>query len=245
MKTPYPSMKLSGRRESSLTGTLALDGFHLQGRLGQGRFGTCYTVSRDTRDYVLKIFNANDVKRRKDKLTREILWLKEIDHPAIPKLIQIVDRDGFYGLIMEKQPGNSLEELLDWDYNFLKTDIIAIMNQLIAVMCYLDAIMISHRDIKTSNILWTGRELFLIDFGSARKRPQWRTRFNLDFWGIGDVFMRLASGCQELTPDNNGFSVDDLNLNTMEKQLIKRLLYLDKPYTDFAELQKSFVQIFL
>lgn len=238
-------MKLSGRRDSSLTGTLVLDGFHLQGRLGQGRFGTCYAVSRDTRDYVLKIFNANDVKRRKDKLTREILWLKEIDHPAIPKLIQVLDRDGFYGLIMEKQPGNSLEDLLDWDYNFQKTEITAIMNQLIAVMCYLEAMKISHRDIKASNILWTGTELSLIDFGSARKSPQWRTRFNPDFWGIGDVFMRLASGCQELTPGSNGFSADHLNLNDHQKQLIKRLLYLDKPYTNFTELQKSFVQSFL
>lgn len=238
-------MKLSGRSDSSLTGILALDGFHWQGRLGRGRFGTCYTVSRDTQDYVLKIFNANDVKRRKDKLTWEIFWLKEIDHPAIPKLIQVLDRDGFYGLIMEKRPGNSLEELLDWDYNFQKTDIIAIMNQLIAVNCYLEAMNISHRDIKTSNILWTGRELSLIDFGSARKRPLLRTRFNLDFWGIGDVFIRLAAGCQELTPGNNGFSVDQLNLNTVEKQLIKRLLYLDKPYANFADLQKSFVQIFL
>ncbi len=238
-------MKLSGRRDSTLTGTLALDGFHLQGRLGQGRFGACYTVSRDTQDYVLKIFNANDVKRRKDKLTREICWLKEIEHPAIPKLIQVIDRDGFYGLIMEKRPGNSLEELIDWDYNFQKTEIIMIMNQLIAVMCYLETMKISHRDIKTSNILWIGHELSLIDFGSARKRRQLHNRFNPDFWGIGDVFMHLASGCQELTPGSNGFSTNQLNLNDQQKHLIKRLLYLDKPYEDFDELQKLFVQVFL
>lgn len=242
MKNPYPLMKLSGRRYSSLRGTLALGGFHLQAQLGRGRFGVCYMVSRDAQEYVLKIFNANDVKRRKAKLAREIFWLKETDHPAIPKLIQVVDRDGFYGMIMEKRPGNSLEELIDWDYNFRKTEITMIMNQLIEVMYYLAARNISHGDIKTSNILWTGSKLSLIDFGSARRISQFNSRFNLDFWGIGDVFMRLASICQELTPVTNCSSVNQLNLCDEEKHLIKRLLYLEKPYEDFKQLQKCFTR---
>jgi serine/threonine-protein kinase len=111
---------LSGNRLETLRRTLALDGFVLIKTLGQGRFGSCYLMSRDTKHYVLKIFNPNDVKRRKEKLARESKFLKKIDHPAIPKLNQLLDRDGFYGLVMEKMPGQSLEHLLEWDYIFNK-----------------------------------------------------------------------------------------------------------------------------
>lgn len=245
MKNRYLSMKLNGRRYSALKGTLALDGFHLKDHLGQGRFGVCYTVSRDNTDYVFKIFNANDVKRRKEKLARESRWLKKIDHLAIPKLIQIVDRDGFYGLIMEKLAGNSLAELIEWDYDFKKAEIIAIMTQLIELLKNLNAIQISHGDIKASNILWTGSRLSLIDFGSARHISPFSCRFNLDFWEIGDVFMRLASVCHELTLSTNDFCINQLNLNDAEKSAIKRMLYIEQPYLDFNELQTSFVQSFL
>ena len=245
MKTPYLSMKLSGRRYATLAGALALDGFQLKSRLGQGRFGECYTVSRNGNDDVLKIFNPNDVKRRKKKLARESGWLGEINHPAIPKLIKTIDRDGFYGLIMEKLPGNSLEELLDWDYDFGRVEMITIMTQLLEVLGYLASRKISHRDIKTSNILWTGRKLSLIDFGSARHIAPFNSRFNPDFWGTGDVFMRLASACPELSPNPNALGIDQLNLDAAEKYLIKRLLYLEKPYADFDEVQKCFTRIFL
>ena len=96
MNSLYPLMRLSGSRIRTLRGTLARDRFVLVKHLGQGRFGSCFLVSRESSDYVLKIFNPNDVKRRKEKLTRESKLLKRIAHPAIPKLIQILDRDRFY-----------------------------------------------------------------------------------------------------------------------------------------------------
>lgn len=240
MKSPYPLMRLSGSQIRTLRGTLALDGFALVKPLGQGRFGSCFLVSRDEVRYVLKIFNPNDVKRRKEKLTRESKLLKRIDHPAIPKLIQVFDRDGFYGLVMEQMPGQSLADLLEWDYAFSKTEITAIMAQLIAVMEYLAVLNISHRDIKTDNVLWTGKQLSLIDFGTASGVSWLNNRFNPDFWGLGDVFLRLAANCDEMTASSNDVSLTQLNLKSAQREVIERLLYIKKPYRDFHTLTDVF-----
>lgn len=245
MRNPYRLMRLSGSRDITLRGTLALDGFQLVQTLGQGRFGTGYLVSRDKAHYVLKVFNRNDVKRRKEKLTRESKYLRMIDHPAIPKLIKVLDRDGCYGLLMEKMRGHSLEDLLEWDYTFNKTEIATIMAQLIDIMDYLSGIKISHQDIKTDNILWTGQQLSLIDFGSASSVPRFYSRFNPDFWGIGDVFLRLASSCDEMIVDPNSFSISQLDLNQAERYVIERLLYIENPYRDFQTLKKDFNHVWL
>jgi serine/threonine-protein kinase len=233
-------MRLSGSRVGTLRGTLARDGFRLIKTLGQGRFGTAYLVSRDTAHYVLKVFYPNDVKRRKEKLALESKYLKKIDHPAIPQLIQVLDRDGFYGLVMEQMPGQSLENLLEWDHAFNKTEITAIMEQLIAVQDYLSGLQISHRDIKTDNILWTGEQLSLIDFGSARNVPRFHSRFDPDFWGSGDVFLRLASNCEEMTTEPKSFCISQLALTKEERNVIERLLYIENPYRDFQTLKKDF-----
>ncbi|WP_204355459.1 protein kinase family protein [Acetobacterium sp. KB-1] len=245
MRNPYRLTRLSGNRLETLRRTLALDGFVLIKTLGQGRFGSCYLMSRDTKHYVLKIFNPNDVKRRKEKLARESKFLKKIDHPAIPKLNQLLDRDGFYGLVMEKMPGQSLEDLLEWDYIFNKKEITAIMEQLIAVMDYLSGLHITHRDIKTDNLLWTGDLLSLIDFGSASCDPKFRRRFNPDFWGIGDVFLRLASNCDEMSVGASGFSISQLNLDKEQQRVIKRLLCIEKPYQDFQVLKEDFGRVWI
>lgn len=238
-------MRLSGSRLRTLQGTLALDGFTLIKPLGQGRFGSCFLVSRGISDDVLKVFHPNDVKRRKKKLARENKMLKRIDHPAIPKLIQVIDRDGFYGLVMEKMPGHSLADLLDSDYPFKKNEIAAIISQLIAVLDFLERLEISHRDVKTDNLLWTGQSLALIDFGSASSGPRRHRRFNPDFWGCGDIFLRLAANCEEMTAGTDNFSIEEILLTAAERSVIKRLLYIENPYPCFDVAKRDFNQVWI
>lgn len=242
MKSPYLLMRSNGSRLTTLRGVLALDGFALVKPLGQGRFGCSYLISREDQNYVAKIFHPNDVKRRKTKLTWESKFLETINHPAIPKLIQVIDRDGCFGLVMQKMPGQTLDDWLLWDYTFSKSEITSIFYQLIVVMVYLADLGISHRDIKTDNILWTGEQLSLIDFGSARKIASFDTRFNPDFWGIGDVFMRLALFCDEITASPNNSGIEQFDLTEEERLVIKRLLYIEKPYQNFRVLKAAVKQ---
>lgn len=235
-------MRSNGSRLTTLRGVLGLDGFALVKPLGQGRFGCSYLISRGDQDYVAKIFHPNDVKRRKTKLIWESKFLKTIDHPVIPKLIQVIDRDGCFGLVMQKMPGQTLDDWLAWDYAFSKTEITIIFYQLVAVMAYLTDLGISHRDIKADNILWTGEQLSLIDFGSARKMVSLDARFNPDFWGIGDVFMRLALSCDEIATNPNNSGIEQFDLTEEERLVIKRLLYIEKPYPNFRVLRAAVKQ---
>lgn len=245
MKNPCQLMKSNGKKVISLEGALSYWGFRLKQRIGQGRFGTCYEISGNSGNYVLKLYHANDVKRRKEKLVWEGKWLKMVDHPAIPEVIADFDQDGFYGLILEKMTGNDLEALIDSDHEFKKEEIIAILTQLIEIVDYLYGLKISHRDLKVSNILWTGSKLALIDFGSARFIPQFNKRFNPDFWGIGDVFMRLSAMCHEIMPSSDDFLIDQLRLNDNEKIVLKRMLYIETPYQNINELKHDFNAAFL
>lgn len=238
-------MKSNGKKVMTLAGALSLYGFRLKQRIGQGRFGICYEISDDSDNHVLKLYNANDVKRRKEKLAWEGKWLKMIDHPDIPDVVAEFDQDGFYGLILKKMAGNNLETLIDCDYEFQKEEIIEILSQLIEIVDYLYGLNISHRDLKTSNILWTGSRLSLIDFGSARYTSQFNERFNPDFWGIGDVFMRLAVMCQEIASSSNDFLIHQLSLNDNEKTAIKKMLYIETPYQNICELKHVFNDAFL
>lgn len=234
-------MKLNGKSVLTIRGVLARHGFCLLSLLGSGRFGTCYLIARHDEEFVFKLFNANDVKRRKAKLAHEGKWLKRVDHPAVPRLIDIIDQDGIFGLIMEKKPGYSMADLLSWDYDFSRNEILTMMTQLIQVIDYLDTVNITHRDIKTSNILWDKEQLSLIDFGSARNKTPFRQVFNPDFWGIGDVFMRLALSSAELVADPDNLSIDGLKLSETEKNVIKRLLLIAPPYENINLLYQDFV----
>ncbi|MBC3889796.1 protein kinase [Acetobacterium paludosum] len=229
---------------ATIKGALSLFDYRLSDTLGSGRFGSCYLISQNDKVFVFKIFNSNDVKRFKYKLALEGKYLKSINHTAIPKLIRVIDTDGIYGLIMERMPGDSLEDLLKWGYLFTKKEIYAIIKQLMDVMEYLYSLKISHRDIKASNILWDHSKLSLIDFGSARDLSSLSCRFNPDFWGMGDVFMRLALSSQEMTFSHHDFYIDDLNLDSQEKIIFKRLLHIEQPYDNLQDLKRDFVDRF-
>ncbi|MBC3797962.1 protein kinase family protein [Acetobacterium tundrae] len=226
---------------STIKGALSLFDYRLSDALGSGRFGSCYLISQYDKFFVFKIFNSNDVKRFKRKLVLEGKYLKSINHPAIPKLIRVIDTDGIYGLIMERMSGDSLEDLLNQGYPFSKKEIFLIIKQLIDVMEYLYSLKISHRDIKASNILWKNNKISLVDFGSARDLSILSCRFNPDFWGMGDVFMRLALSSQEMTFSHHDFYIDDLNLDSQEKIIVKRLLHIEQPYDNIQDLKRDFV----
>ena len=244
MKTQCRSMKLNGRSIQTIKGALALFDYRLSGVLGSGAFGTCYLVSRKEEKFVLKVFNKNDVKRRKAKLAREGRFLAALNHPAIPRMIQRLDRDGIYGLIMEKMPGNSLAELISWDYDFSEQEILSITKQLIEIMAYLDTYKISHRDLRAENILWHGGKLSLIDFGSARNCSNLNRRFDPDFWGIGDVFMRLIVVSSEINATGEKHTIEDFAFDDCQKNVVKRLLHVREPYVSIKDLERDFEEAF-
>jgi serine/threonine protein kinase len=193
---------------------------------------------------VLKIFKSNDIKRRKQKIAWEIRYLKGLEHSALPEFFKVFDKDGFYGFIMEKKSGHSLDEIMDFGGVFSKQEIISIIFQLIEAVEYLYASNIIHRDIKTTNILWDGKNLALIDLGSARNRIHLRKRYDLDIWSIGDVFMRLLLNSYNGKICGSNGAMSQLALSEKENILLQRMLYIKKPYSNVFELKAAFKMVF-
>lgn len=235
---------MSGRI-TTIQGLLPMFGYHFSGILGTGDFGTCYEVYQNEKAFVLKVFKQNDVKRRKSKLALEARFLSQVKHPGIPGLLKIVDQDGVFGFIMEKKTGDTLEDILTWGLAFSKSEMIEIISQLIEITEVLHVSGIYHRDINPRNILWDHGRISLIDFGSARRKSSRSLRFNQDFWGIGDVFMRLGIGSLELSTNPEDLSINGLNLSDGEKKVIKRLLAIESPYNDIKALNHDFKIAFI
>lgn len=206
--------------------------------LGMGQFGNCYLLKKNDVSYVLKIFNHNDVKRRKDKLLNEGRFLKKLSHPACPAYLETIDQDGILGLVMQKFPGNSLDFLETEDISLSEETFNSIIIQLIDILVYLENQGIRHRDIKLSNLLWDSKKLYLVDFGSARQKSPFKHAFEPDFWALGDVILRLCFSCDEFKSSHKN-SFYHLNMEEDKVEFLKRLLYIKKPFNSFEEIKKS------
>ncbi len=242
MKIHYRLIKLNGNQ--TLRRLIYYLGYKSIIYIGSGRFSNCYEIENDQDTFVLKVFNSNDVKRRRCKLSREGRIIKILDDPCFPRLIQKVDKDGIYGIIMDKKPGQSLKQLTEeFDYPFSKSSIIHIIMLLIEKVVVLHNNGIIHNDIKTDNILFDGHEVYLVDFGSARGIGRNKLSVAVDFWGIGDVFLTLAFFSGELSyPDCH--SVEELNLTPKEKKVIKKLIHIEDSYPDVNDLLNDFNKCF-
>ncbi|WKY48856.1 protein kinase [Eubacteriaceae bacterium ES3] len=226
-------MKLNG---NGVTGILAYYGYENLSIIGTGRFGKCYKVRNNNHDYCLKIYKQNEVKRRKQKVLHEGRLLKQLNHAGIPRFVEMFERDGILGLVMEKKSGICLSDIEEKGLNLSSKQVNCITETLIDLLTYLECENVRHRDIQLANLIWDAERLFLIDFGSARKIKGHSIYFETDFWALGDVIIRLLSCCDVFfSPKNDAFY--NLNIPESSIQFIKRLLYIEKPFQSFKEIK--------
>jgi len=158
--------------------------------VGRGTYGTVYKARglRDNKFYAIKKLENNDVKLQQEGfpitalrgtilIVSEITLLKQIDHPNIIKLKEIIlSRPNKRNL----QRGSTflVFEYMDHDFaglfkmrrKFTLPEIKCIFKQLIEGVAYLHRNKILHRDIKSANILLSDDgEVKLADFGLGRK----------------------------------------------------------------------------
>jgi len=103
---------------------------------------------------------------------QEARWLRELDHPNIPKIADFFEEDGRSYLVMEFILGESLEKRLKAaNAPLLESDVLNWALQLCDALNYLHSHTppIIFRDMKPSNAMVTNTgQVKLIDFGIAR-----------------------------------------------------------------------------
>ena len=153
------------------TGILYRDKYRVKRKLGEGgssvvlmgineEKGSAVTIKQIKRD----VYGTREIHKVVEDETE---MLRELDHPAIPKLVETYD-DAF---VLEYVPGNSLEKYIKHKGFFKEKDAVALGLELLDILSYLHRRKrpIVYRDLKPSNIMIRpDGHISLIDFGAAR-----------------------------------------------------------------------------
>lgn len=102
-------------------------------------------------------------------VTAEVNVLKSLNHPALPRIIDIQEDNEYFYIVMDYIQGENLRTILRADGAQPQDTVVAWGVALCDVLSYLHKNGIIYRDMKPSNIMLTPEgQIKLIDFGVAR-----------------------------------------------------------------------------
>lgn len=107
-----------------------------------------------------------------ERLMKEAVYLKNLNHPGIPALYDIEEDTHYFYMIEELIQGESLKSMFDRKKYFSIEEIIEYGVQLCEIISYLhgqEPYPIVHADIAPANIMIEKKKVKLVDFGNAIK----------------------------------------------------------------------------
>lgn len=161
----------------------------------------------------------------------EVNVLKSLEHPALPKIIDIEEDENFFYVVMDYIRGENLRTIVRTTGPQEQDTVVEWGIRLCDVASYLHSHNIIYRDMKPSNIMLTpDGKLILIDFGIAREydpnvaddtvslgtegyaapeqyEGHGQTDVRTDIYGIGVTLFNLLTGINPQTHKGNTFSI--------------------------------------
>jgi serine/threonine-protein kinase len=140
--------------------------------IGEGEMALVYLVSHLSTGtpWALKVVKTNH-ESLKERLQQEAKVHIQLSHPNIASMLDIVEGDGFLGLVMEFIEGETLDVWLR-THRPSQAESLQIFKALLSAMEYAHQKNIIHRDLKPSNIImqkqddkWSPK---ILDFGIAK-----------------------------------------------------------------------------
>ena len=221
--------------------------YTIEKTIGEGRFGICYQVSQDQKSYILKQLKRGMLKKAGVKARFEEEILRSLQHESIPKFIKKIEREDFYGYVLEFKVGKTFEDILYVDQHvFERAEIYRVGRQLVEILKYLHSKSIVHRDLRVPNTLYDGQKVNLVDFGLARWINNEKYRADMDFAFLGDFLLHLYYSSFELKVFKKRPWHDELRLQLQPKELslLKRLMGVDQRYASISEVEHDFYETF-
>ncbi|MBQ3524407.1 MAG: serine/threonine protein kinase [Clostridia bacterium] len=158
-------------------GSLVDGKYKILNKVGQGGMSAVYLAMNEkaNKQWAVKEVRKDGVKDFeivKQGLVAEIEILKKLSHPYLPSIVDVIDTDDSFIIIMDYIQGNSLNIALE-EYGAQPQEyVINWAKQLCDVLGYLHTRTpaIIYRDMKPANImLKPDGNITLIDFGTARE----------------------------------------------------------------------------
>ena len=140
--------------------------------LGEGEMALVYLVSHLSTGtaWALKVVKTHHESLR-ERLQQEAKVHAQLSHPNIASMLDILEGDGFIGLVMEFVEGEPLDVWL-LTHRPSQAESLQIFRELLSAMEYAHQKNIIHRDLKPSNIImqkqsdkWSPK---ILDFGIAK-----------------------------------------------------------------------------
>lgn len=158
-------------------GTLVDGKYKILREVGKGGMSVVYQAVNEKAN---KIWAIKEVRKDgtqnfevvKQNLVAETDMLKRFNHPNLPSIIDVIDTDDSFLIVMDYIEGNSLSKAIETSGAQSQEDVIEWSKQLCDVLGYLHAQNppIIYRDMKPANVmLKPDGNVSLIDFGTARE----------------------------------------------------------------------------
>ncbi|KWX87028.1 hypothetical protein AMQ83_15525 [Paenibacillus riograndensis] len=230
--------------------------YKIDSLLGQGSYGLTYRCW-DNKDGV---FAAVKQSRPSKKAVGRVLLGKEsdvlrsMDHPNIPKCRDYFEYKGSNWLVTDYIEGKTLEDLIfDEHIVYGERECLATTLKLMELVAHVHARGYVHLDLRIPNVILKGEEMYLIDFGLARRIGEKETVFDerkpatgelpkqmppviaSDLYDIGQFMLfMLYSGYQPEPGAAERNWREELDLSPGMLHLLSRLLGEQEPYLDTA-----------
>lgn len=158
-------------------GSLVDGKYKILNKIGQGGMSVVYLAmnERANKQWAIKEVRKDGVQNFevvKQGLIAETEMLKKLSHPNLPSIIDVIDGDGTFLIVMDYIEGRHLESVVKEYGAQSQEDVIEWAKQLCDVLAYLHSRKppIIYRDMKPSNVmLKPDGKVMLIDFGTARE----------------------------------------------------------------------------
>ena len=210
--------------------------YAMSSMLGSGAFGTVWAASqRATGERV-----AIKIVERKRQLNEDFSLepaeaeiLKQVSHPHIVKLIDMIATEACVYLVMELVMGGHLQARLKAEGAYDEARARIILRQVVAAVHHLHELSVTHRDIKPENILFSEAEAAAdgangADGGSEQQLSVKLTDFGLSTMKEGRLTTRCGtpSYCapELLAGEGYGKAVDLWSLGVLTYVLLRGVL---------------------
>ena len=145
--------------------------YRIERELGSGAMATVYLAEdlKHHRQVAVKVLRPELAAAiGADRFTREIEIAARLSHPHILMLIDSGEADGYLYYVMPFVDGETLGDRLEREGRLPLPEAIRIMDQVASALSYAHAQGVIHRDVKPGNILLSGDQASVADFGIAR-----------------------------------------------------------------------------
>lgn len=158
-------------------GTVLGGKYEILKKIGQGGMSIVY-LALDT--HLNKQWAVKEIKKSKNQSTKTLLKglqmeaniLKMVDHPVLPRIVDIINYQGTVFVVMDYIEGRPMNEILKLEGAQSQEKVIEWAKDLCSALDYLHSLNppIIYRDMKPSNImLKPDGKVKLIDFGTAKE----------------------------------------------------------------------------